>query len=137
MGKFKELLLNKEIISYLVVGILTTVVSLVVYYGLVFTILDPNHPIQLQIANVISWIAAVAFAYFTNRKYVFHSNNPNKIKEAAGFFASRISTLLIDMALMFLMVTLIGFNDKISKLIVQIVVIVANYLFSKFLVFKR
>ena len=63
----------KEIINYLIVGGLTTVVSLVTYYLCVLTFLDPGHPVQLQIANVISWIFAVTFAYFTNRKYVFES----------------------------------------------------------------
>lgn len=137
MEKLKKLLLNKEILSYLIVGVLTTVVSLAVYYGLVLTILNPNHPLQLQVANVISWIAAVTFAYFTNRRFVFHSDNPNMGKEAAGFFASRVSTLLMDMALMFLMVTLMGISDKIAKLVVQVVVTVANYVFSKFFVFKN
>ena len=63
----------KEIINYLIVGVLTTVVSLGVYYACVYTVLDPNQPLQLQTANVISWVAAVTFAYFTNRRYVFES----------------------------------------------------------------
>ena len=58
----------KEIIMYLIAGVLTTIVSLGVYYLCVLTILDPHNPVQLQAANVISWIAAVTFAYFTNRK---------------------------------------------------------------------
>ena len=58
-------------------GVLTTVVSLGVYYALVLTILDPNNGFQLQIANVVSWIAAVTFAYYTNRKFVFKSNSKN------------------------------------------------------------
>ena len=56
----------KEIVNYLIVGVLTTIVGLGVYYGLVFTVLNPDNPFQLQVANVISWIAAVTFAYFTN-----------------------------------------------------------------------
>ena len=66
-----------EIISYLIVGVLTTVVSRGVYYGLVLTVLDPNDAILLQAANVISWVAAVTFAYFTNRKFVFKSKEKN------------------------------------------------------------
>ena len=69
----------KEIINYLIVGVLTTVVSLAVYYISVFTFLNPDNSIQLQIANILSWIAGVAFAYFTNRKYVFESKNKNKL----------------------------------------------------------
>ena len=61
----------KELINYLIVGGLTTVVSLGVYYGCELTFLNPEVPVQLQAANVLSWIAAVTFAYFTNRKYVF------------------------------------------------------------------
>lgn len=126
-----------EIINYLIVGILTTVVSLGVYYFCVVTFLDPDNGLQLQIANVISWIAAVTFAYFTNRKYVFASRNPNKMREAFAFFLSRVSTLLIDMGVMFLAVTLGGMNDKIAKLISQVIVTIANYLFSKFFVFNK
>ena len=72
----------KEIISYLIVGVLTTVVSLGVYYACVLTFLNPENALQLQIANIISWVAAVTFAYFTNRKFVFESKNPDMLKEA-------------------------------------------------------
>ena len=129
--------MKREIVAYLIVGVLTTVVSLATYYICVLTFLDPQNPVQLQIANVISWIAAVTFAYFTNRKYVFQSTDPNIIKEGGAFFASRIGTLLMDMATMFLLVTLLGMNDKIAKLIVQVIVTVGNYVFSKFLVFRN
>ncbi|MCI6868271.1 MAG: GtrA family protein [Lachnospiraceae bacterium] len=127
----------KEIVNYLIVGGLTTVVSLGVYYGCVLTILDPEVAVQLQAANIISWIAAVTFAYFTNRKFVFESKNENKLKEAAAFYGSRVTTLLVDMGCMFLMVTLFGWNDKIAKLIVQVIVTVANYVLSKFIVFRK
>ena len=127
----------EEIINYLIIGGLTTVVSLITYYSLVYTILNANNAIQLQIANVLSWIVSVTFAYFTNRKFVFKSNNENKLQEARDFFASRILTLLIDMFLMFVFVTLLSFNDRIIKVIVQVVVIVINYILSKFIVFKK
>lgn len=127
----------RELIRYLIVGVLTTVVSLSVYYGCVLTFLDPDNAIQLQAANVLSWVAAVTFAYLTNRRYVFESKNTNRLKEAAAFFASRLATLFMDMACMFLMVTLLGMNDKIAKLIVQVLVTVANYVLSKFLVFRK
>lgn len=127
----------REIISYLIVGGLTTVVSLGVYYGCVLTFLDPERPLQLQAANVLSWIAAVTFAYFTNRKYVFQSRNRNRLKEAAAFYGSRLTTLLLDMGCMFLMVTLGGLNDKAAKIVVQVLVTVGNYVLSKFLVFRK
>jgi len=138
MKKIKELYIRyREIVSYLIVGGLTTVVSLGVYYGSVLTFLNPRNPVQLQIANVISWIAAVTFAYFTNRKYVFRSENKNIGREAFSFYCSRLGTLLMDMGIMFLLVTMMGMSDKIAKLIVQVVVTIANYLFSKLFVFRK
>ena len=138
MNKIKELYLKyKEIINYLIFGVLTTIVALVTYYICVYTILDPDNAIQLQIANVISWIISVAFAYITNRKFVFESKEKNKIKEASKFVTSRIATLIMDMAIMYVGVTALKFNDKIMKLISQVVVIVMNYILSKILVFKK
>ncbi len=127
----------KEIILYIIFGFLTTVVSLTVYYVSTKTFLNPDVPLQLQIANIISWVVGVLFAFFTNRKYVFDSNNTNKIKEFFSFVVSRISTLLADMAIMWLGVSLLGFNDLLIKIISQIVVIVGNYILSKFIVFKK
>ena len=127
----------KEIINYLIFGVLTTVVSLATYYGLTLTILNPDKAVELQIANILSWIAAVTFAYFTNRKWVFENKEKANIKEASKFYLSRVSTLLIDMALMFIFVTKLGVNDKIMKLVVQVVVTILNYIFSKFIVFRE
>ena len=140
MNKIKELYEKyKEIINYLIVGGLTTVVSLGVYYGLVLTVLDPEKPVQLQTANVISWIAAVTFAYFTNKIFVFKSDvhGSGQLKEAAKFYLARVGTLLMDMGIMYLGVTVLHFNDKIVKLVVQVVVTIANYVFSKLLVFRK
>lgn len=128
---------NKKIINYIIVGGLTTLVSLDVYYISVFTFLDPNKPIQLQVANVISWIVSITFAYITNRKFVFESKEKNIFKECVSFFSSRILTLFIDMLFMFVFVSELAFNDKIMKIVVQIIVIVSNYIISKFLVFKK
>lgn len=127
----------KEIINYIIVGGMTTVVGLGVYYILVISVLDPLKPVELQIANVCSWVGAVAFAYFTNRKFVFESQNQNKVKEASKFVLSRVATLLIDMGGMFFLVTLYRVNDKVAKLMIQVVVIVVNYLLSKLIVFKK
>ena len=126
----------RELIAYLIVGVLTTIVSMGSYYLLTITILNPNNPIELQIANILSWIFAVTFAYFTNRKYVFNSTNQNKIAEATKFIGSRLITLGLDMLTMFIMVTTLSINDKLSKLVSQIIIIIGNYLISKFLVFK-
>ncbi|MBQ3421128.1 MAG: GtrA family protein [Romboutsia sp.] len=126
---------NKEIINYLIVGVLTTLVSLITYYILTITILNPNNEIELQIANIISWIFAVIFAYITNRKMVFESKDKNITTEFTKFVSSRISTLLIEMFLMFILVSVLHFNDKIMKIIAQIIVIILNYIFSKLFVF--
>jgi len=127
----------EEIISYLVVGVLTTIVSLLVYYICVLTFLDPKVALELQVANIISWICSVAFAYITNRIFVFKSKAKNILKEISTFVSSRILTLILDMLMMYLMVTIFGLNDKICKIFVQIVVIVLNYVFSKLFVFKK
>ena len=125
-----------EIIRYLIVGVLTTVVSLGVYYVCVLTFLNPQSALQLQAANVLSWIAAVTFAYITSRIYVFQSKCKDWLQEAAAFYSSRLLTLFMDMAIMFVMVTLCGMNDKLAKLVVQVVVTIANYIFSKLFVFR-
>ncbi len=91
----------------------------------------------MQAANIFSWICAVTFAYITNRVFVFKSKEKNKLKEITSFVSSRITTLLIDMAIMGIFVTLLHFNDKIMKLIVQVVVTILNYVFSKLFVFKK
>lgn len=128
---------NKEIINYLIIGVLTTLISIGVYTILTISILNPNNAIELQIANVISWIIAVLFAYITNRKYVFESKDKNILGELIKFSGSRITTLLIEIVFMFIFVSLIHFNDKIMKIIAQIIVIVLNYVFSKIFVFKK
>lgn len=127
----------KEIINYLIFGFLTTFVSLLAYYLVTITLLNPEISIELQIANIISWVVGVLFAYFTNRKYVFNSNNKNKLKEFVTFTGARVSTLLLDMLVMFIFVTILKGNDKIFKVVSQILVIVGNYVLSKLIVFKK
>ena len=91
----------------------------------------------MVVSNVLSWIIAVLFAYFTNRVIVFNSKNKNYIKEFISFTGSRVITLILDTLLMILFVRSLNMNDMIAKLIVQIVVIIGNYLISKLLVFKK
>ena len=128
---------NDEVIRYLIIGFLTTVINIVVYYLVTKFFLNPGDKIELQIAQVISWIMAVLFAYFTNKIYVFKKNNKFSFKEILSFFSSRITTLLIEMLIMYIFVSKLNFNDKILKIIAQIVVIILNYIFSKFFVFKK
>ena len=128
---------NKEVINYLIFGILTTLINLITYFLLTNTFLDVNKVLELQCANVISWVVAVVFAYFTNRKYVFESSNTNKFKEIVNFFAARIVTLVMDMGIMYFGVNLLNLNDGICKIVSQVVVIVSNYIFSKLFVFRK
>lgn len=138
MNKIKKLYFKyKEIINYLIAGFLTTLVSLAIYYICTFTFLNAESSVELQIANILSWIAGVAFAYFTNRKYVFESKSQNKLQEAAKFVSSRLITLILDMFVMWLGVTILHFNDKIVKIISQILIILGNYILSKLFVFKK
>ena len=125
-----------EIIRYLIIGALTTLVSLIIYYGLTITILNAKKALELQIANIISWICAVTFAYFTNKYYVFKDIGKDKTG-IVKFFLSRILTLLLDMLLMYILVTKLSFNDRIIKVIVQVIVIIGNYILSKLFVFKK
>ena len=127
----------EEIINYLIVGVLTTVVSLGTYYLCVVTILNPQIAWQLQVANIISWVCAVTFSYITNRIFVFKSNNMNIFKEVCSFTSSRVITLLMDMFIMFMIVTVFKGNDKIAKLVTQVVVTIGNYILSKLFVFKE
>ena len=128
---------NEELWNYLIVGVLTTIVSLSAYFICTATFLDPTNEIELQIANVISWVFAVSFAYITNRVYVFKSKSKDIIKEATTFVGSRVFSLLLDMFTMFIIVSVLHLNDKIGKIVTQVIVTVANYILSKMFVFKK
>lgn len=128
---------NPEVWNYLIVGLLTTLVSFIVYFAVTRTFLDVRVAIELQIANCLSWVISVAFAYVTNRIFVFKSKNKNIFAEVSKFVGSRILSLLMDIGIMFLIVTVLSMSDIIGKLISQIVVIIANYVLSKLLVFKK
>ena len=131
----------KELINYIIFGTLTAVVNLVIKYLLLFTILDASNGFELQSAIIVSWIAAVIFAYVTNRKFVFESRNKNLIKEFIGFVSGRLITLLIEMFIMWFFVTFLKLNSNteviLFTLIAQAFVIIGNYVFSKLIVFKK
>ena len=142
INKIKDLYLkHKEVILYLIMGVLATIVNLGVKYLLLFTILDASKALELQIAIIISWIAAVLFAYFTNRVLVFQSKNSNKLKEFLSFLAARIFTLLLEMLIMWFFVTFLKMNSNlwviVWTIVAQAVVIIANYIFSKLFIFKK
>lgn len=142
MEKIKELYTKyKEVINYLIFGVLTTVVSLATKYLLLFTILDAENGVQLQIAVIISWIVACTFAYITNRIWVFESKSKEVIKEAIKFYASRLATLGLEMLIMFIFVTALGLNTRMWviawTIFAQVVIVIGNYVLSKLIVFKN
>ncbi len=131
----------EEIINYLIFGVLTTLVSLITKWGLLYTILDPTNSLELQISIIISWICSVSFAYVTNRLYVFKSENKGILKEIVSFFGARLLTLGIEMLIMWLFVTYLKMNSDIMVFIwtiaTQFIIIVLNYIFSKLIVFRK
>lgn len=125
----------KDILAYLIFGGLTTVVNLVVFYVTV-TLWGWNY----QVGNVWAWFLSVLFAYLTNRVWVFHSHFTTikmLAKEAVAFFAARGVTLIMDMGIMWIGVSLLQQNEMLTKLVDQIVVVLANYFFSKWFVFHK
>ena len=162
MEKIKALYKKyEEIIVYLIVGVLTTIFS----WGACFLakfFLDSNISWQNFIINTIGWVAGVCFAYPLNRAWVFKSKNKHILKEFGGFAASRISTWILDVGIMWFFVNIVSFQsaiigllskvgftfesidtqDKIYYWFVKIfisavLVTIANYVFSKFLVFGK
>ena len=124
----------KEIINYLIAGVLTTIISILSY-----ELFKNIFHIHYLISNVLSWIVAVIFAYYINRIFVFNSKTKSKekLKEFINFIACRIATLVIETLVMYLMVDIIKLNSDIAKIIAQFITIVLNYIFSKFLTFKK
>lgn len=132
----KDLYLKyEEVLNYLIVGVLTTLINVVCY-----TLFSKVIHIDYMISTVLAWILSVFFAYVANKKVVFKSHVDSQkelLKECFEFFEFRIVSLLMEMGLMYLFVSLFHFDDVISKLVINFVVIVANYFFSKLFVFKK
>ena len=130
-----------EGMRYLVFGALATVLNLGVKFLLLFTILDASYEFELQLAVIISWIVACAFAYFTNRVLVFKSESDKNLKEAISFVTARIATLGLEMLIMFFFVTFLGLDSNlwvaVWSVFAQVMVILTNYIFSKLFIFKK
>lgn len=122
----------KEIINYLMFGVLTTLISIVTY-----AIFAKVFHIDYLISNVLSWIIAVLFAYITNKIYVFESKSKKNIKEITSFFFFRVVSLIMEMIILYVFVDTLHIDDLVTKIIAQIIVIVSNYVFSKVFVFKK
>ncbi len=136
--KIKQLFVKyEEIIVYLIVGVINTIVSWAACF-LVELFLDPGISWQNFVINTVGWVAGVVFGYFANRKYVFKSTNPEMMKEFLGFAGGRVSTWIMDIVLMFVLVNLIHMDYWIAKIFISsVLVMIANYLLSKFFVFKK
>lgn len=160
IGKLIDKFFTKEIISYVFFGVMTTIVNLAVFYltkqlfaaigwnGFFNTIVPEDSKIvelfsggsEYLDANLIAWIAGVIFAFVTNKLFVFESKSwkPSVAgKEFTGFVGARVFSLVVEMLGMFVMVTLLVWNELVAKLIVGVIVIIMNYIFSKLLIFKK
>jgi len=127
----------EEIIVYLIVGVLNTIVSWAAFFLCAYTILDAQVVWQNTVLNVISWVVGVVFGYFMNRKYVFKSTEPNMWKEFLQFSGGRISTGVLDVVMMILMVNFLHIHEGFSKIFVSVLVMIGNYIISKVFVFKK
>ena len=126
--------LSKSVIYYLIFGVLTTILNL-----LVFSCCNTLLNINALLANVIAWFIAVIFAFVTNKYIVFESkSNENKVfvKELISFLTARLATLGLEEIMILIFITILGFNATLIKLIAQFLVIVFNYILSKMFVFK-
>ena len=125
----------KETILYLVFGVFSTIVNIATY---LFCTRQLN--IDFLKSNAIAWIAAVLFAYITNKLFVFESKNINiafLIKEFTTFVSCRILSGIIEMVLMYIMINIISINDVIVKITTNVVVVILNFIFSKLIIFKK
>lgn len=124
-----------DILSYLVFGVLTTVVNYAVYLP-IYNLLG----LSAAVSNVIAWVAAVAFAFLTNKPFVFKSHDwsaKTVIPELTKFVSCRVASGAMETLILLLTVDLLGWNGNIWKLITQVLVVVLNYITSKLVVFKK
>lgn len=137
--KIKELCKKyEEIIAYLIVGVLTTIVSWGACWICEVAGLNSEIEWQNAVINTIGWVAGVLFGYVTNRKFVFKSTNPDILKEFTQFAGARVSTWILDILIMYVTVNLIHMNYWVAKIFISaVLVMIANYVFSKLFVFKK
>ncbi len=124
---------NREVISYLIFGVLTTLVNYLCYY-----LAKDFFSLDYRLSNFIAWFFSVLFAFITNKHLVFlsESKGTDLLKEAGKFYFYRILSLVIDMGAMIVLISGLHLNDFLAKTITQVLVIVLNYVFSKWFIFK-
>ncbi|CEH34830.1 GtrA family protein [Romboutsia lituseburensis] len=136
MNKIKLMIKKyREIIMYIFIGGCTTLVNLVTYTAM-YKLLD----FSINISNITSIVVAIIFAYFTNKIFVFDSKD-NTFKtlfsEGIKFISARLFTMLIEVYGVYLLVVINGENEFLGKIKVQVIILVLNYVMSKFIVFKK
>lgn len=138
-----------EMLRYLFFGALTTLVNFIVYFAVIAAAGEESY----LAANIIAWIFAVAFAFVTNKLWVFESKSwawKKMRRELTGFVSARLFSLAIEEAGLWLMIGVLAFGawsvpipgypvggDVLAKLIMQVVVVLLNYVFSKLVIFRR
>ena len=125
----------KDVIPYLFFGVVTTVINIVCYWFLAHILGMKTVP-----ASVIAWFVTVLSAYLTNRKWVFHSDAQGRreiLEEIGKFFGARLFTGVVDWVFMFVSVDLLGAKDVIMKFAANVIVVILNYIFSKWVIFKK
>lgn len=136
MDKISELIRKySDVLAYLFFGVLTTVVNYLVYLPC-FNLLH----FSAAVSNVIAWVVAVAFAYLTNKPFVFKScdwSAKTVIPELTKFVGSRILSGVMETGIIFVSVDLLSWNGNVMKLITSVLVVILNYVASKLLVFKK
>ena len=162
IGKLIDKFFTREIVTYIIFGVLTTAVNLVTFYitKQIFISIGWDGVFNAMLgsagwekalallgsgtdyldATVIAWTVAVIFAFVTNKLIVFESKSWKHAvagKEFVGFIGARLFSLLVELLCMFIMVTLLHWNEFVAKVIVQIIVVILNYVFSKLIIFKN
>jgi len=135
MEKIIRKLLTREVIVYIVFGVLTTVVNFIAFY-----LFNDLLKIHYFWANAMAWVAAVAFAFVTNKQFVFESRSwevKTTLREAVGFTGGRVLSLLLEQGGLLLFVELMHMKEMIAKIILAVVVVIVNYIFSKLWVFVK
>ena len=135
-GKLRDLLTkHQDIISYLFFGVLTTAVNFLVYYPLTNVL-----GFDETVTNVIAWVVSVAFAFVTNKPFVFKSHDWSAavvVPELTKFVSTRVGSGLLETLMIFVLVTLMRFDGNIVKIAASVFVIIINYVGSKLIVFKK
>jgi len=136
INKIRELIIKYwDIVSYLFFGVCTTVVNYIIYLPC-YNLLG----MSATVSNMIAWVVAVAFAYLTNKPFVFKSHDwsaKTVVPELAKFLGCRIGSGVAETVILLVAVDLLGWNGNIWKLVTQVMVVILNYIGSKLLVFRK